>query len=287
MNDENGEDGEQVNTNNHTQFDSSKMVTGIITKKKAKGLQKPDLALSNLEEKKPVPSKVMDPLVGQKDEMVCRICLGDDNEVENPLFSPCKCSGSMKYIHQQCLKTWFSNKRIMKNTPVVSTYFWKNLECELCKTPYPYEVPSADGKKMLNIIDYDTPQSEYGEDVFYIVLESISSNTSKVIHVVNMSNTVKLYIGRGHDAHVRVTDISVSRLHAVLIKSTQGYYFLTDNDSKFGTLALVKTPLELQPDTLTTLQIGRTLFDFEIKNTNSLNLASCLCLSTKNKKPNS
>ena len=108
----------------------------------------------------------------------------------------------------------------MKTTPVVTTYFWKNLECELCKTPYPYEVPSADGKKMLNIIDYDTPQSEYGEDVYYIVLESISSNTSKVIHVVNMQHTVKLYIGRGHDAHVRVTDISVSRLHAVLIKST-------------------------------------------------------------------
>ena len=74
----------------------------------------------------------------------------------------------------------------MKTTPIVTTYFSKNLECELCKTPYPYEVPSADGKKMLNIIDYDTPQSEYGEDVYYIVLESISSNTSKVIHVVNM-----------------------------------------------------------------------------------------------------
>ena len=174
----------------------------------------------------------------------------------------------------------------MKTTPIVTTYFWKNLECELCKTPYPYEVPSTDGKKMLNIIDYDTPQSEYGEDIYYIVLESISSNTSKVIHVVNMSNTVKLYIGRGHDAHVRVTDISVSRLHAVLIKSTQGYYFLTDNDSKFGTLALVKTPLELQPETLTTLQIGRTLFDFEVKNTYNLTLKNCLCLSTKDKKNN-
>ena len=106
---------------------------------------------------------------------------------------------------------------------------------------------------MLNIIEYDTPQPEYGEDVYYLVLESISSNTSKVIHVVNMEKTIKLYIGRGHDAHVRVTDISVSRLHAVLIRSTQGYYFLTDNDSKFGTLALVKTPLQLQNNTNTTL----------------------------------
>ena len=40
------------------------MVTGIITKKKAKGLQKPNLALDDLGEKKPVPSKVMDPLAG-------------------------------------------------------------------------------------------------------------------------------------------------------------------------------------------------------------------------------
>lgn len=72
---------------------------------------------------------------------------------------------------------------------------------------------------MFNIIDYDTPRSEFGEEIYYLVLESISSNTSKVIHVVNMNKTVKLYIGRGHDAHVRVTDISVSRLHAVLIKS--------------------------------------------------------------------
>ncbi len=60
-----------------------------------------------------------------------------------------------------------------------------------------------------------------------------------------MEDTLQLYIGRGHDAHVRVTDISVSRLHATLVKSAQGYYFLTDNDSKFGTLSLVKTPLEL------------------------------------------
>jgi hypothetical protein len=135
----------------------------------------------------------------------------------------------------------------MKVNPIVTTYFWKNLECELCKTPYPYETKSLDGKEWLNIIEYDTPVSLRGEDIYYIVLESISSNTSKVIHVVNMDKTQKLYIGRGHDAHVRVTDISVSRLHAFLIKSAQGFYYLVDNESKFGTLALIKTPLEIKP----------------------------------------
>jgi hypothetical protein len=133
---------------------------------------------------------------------------------------------------------------VVKSSNIVTTYFWKNLECELCKQPYPYETRTLDGRDMLNIIDYTIPNNSQ----HYLVLESISSNTSKVIHVVNMQNTIKLFIGRGHDAHVRVTDISVSRLHAVIIKSTQGYYYLSDNDSKFGTLALVRSPLQMLPD---------------------------------------
>lgn len=173
----------------------------------------------------------------------------------------------------------------MKATPIVTTYFWKNLECELCKSAYPYETKSLDGKQLLNIIDYDVPvHSIYNEDLFFLVLESISSNTSKVIHVVNMRNTIKLYIGRGHDAHVRVTDISVSRLHAVLLKSLQGYYFLTDNDSKFGTLALIKRPLELSPKNMTTLQIGRTIFEIEVKSNYQQYLSSCLCTKNKTRK---
>ena len=74
------------------------------------------------------------------------------------------------------------------------------------------------------MIDYDLPENA----THYIVLESISSNTSKVIHVVNMSELNKLFIGRGHDAHVRVTDISVSRLHAIFYKAQNGYFYLTD-----------------------------------------------------------
>jgi hypothetical protein len=34
---------------------------------------------------------------------LCRICLSEDYENINPLFSPCKCSGTMKYVHLGCL----------------------------------------------------------------------------------------------------------------------------------------------------------------------------------------
>lgn len=45
-------------------------------------------------------------------------------------------------------------------------------------------------------------------------MESISSSVNKVIHVVNMESIQSFFIGRGQEADVRVTDISVSRLHA-------------------------------------------------------------------------
>ena len=35
----------------------------------------------------------------------CRICHGE-SEPDRPLFYPCKCSGSIKYIHQDCLLEW-------------------------------------------------------------------------------------------------------------------------------------------------------------------------------------
>lgn len=46
-------------------------------------------------------------------------------------------------------------------------------------------------------------------------------------------------MGRGHESDLRINDISVSRVHA-LIKFKEGRFFLEDNLSKFGTLVLVK-----------------------------------------------
>ena len=34
---------------------------------------------------------------------ICRICYLEDDAKENPLIQPCICSGSMKYIHLDCL----------------------------------------------------------------------------------------------------------------------------------------------------------------------------------------
>ncbi|KAL5434919.1 hypothetical protein PMIN07_008623 [Paraphaeosphaeria minitans] len=55
------------------------------------------------------------------DADTCRICRGESTPQE-PLFYPCKCSGSIKYVHQECLMEWLSHSQ--------------KKYCELCKTSF-------------------------------------------------------------------------------------------------------------------------------------------------------
>lgn len=37
---------------------------------------------------------------------MCRICFDGEETPDNPLISPCRCSGGSRYIHRGCLKQW-------------------------------------------------------------------------------------------------------------------------------------------------------------------------------------
>lgn len=59
---------------------------------------------------------------GFEDIDTCRICHGEAVEPDDPLFYPCKCSGSIKFVHQVCLVEWLAHSQ--------------KKHCELCKTPF-------------------------------------------------------------------------------------------------------------------------------------------------------
>ena len=61
---------------------------------------------------------------GEEDKLTCRICLSED-EPGNPLISPCKCSGTMRFIHASCLQEWLESKKHKKETKNVYSYIWK------------------------------------------------------------------------------------------------------------------------------------------------------------------
>jgi E3 ubiquitin-protein ligase MARCH6 len=62
-------------------------------------------------------SRVLD----KEEADTCRICRGEAT-ADEPLFYPCKCSGSIKYVHQECLMEWLSHTQ--------------KKHCELCKTSF-------------------------------------------------------------------------------------------------------------------------------------------------------
>ena len=61
------------------------------------------------------------------EERFCKICFEVyETKLTGNLINPCKCTGTVRYIHEECLKTWqVSQKKDIKQA-----------ECELCHTKY-------------------------------------------------------------------------------------------------------------------------------------------------------
>lgn len=59
----------------------------------------------------------------ENDVDICRVCRCEAT-IERPLFYPCVCTGSIKYIHQECLVQWLK--------------YSKKEYCELCKHKFTF-----------------------------------------------------------------------------------------------------------------------------------------------------
>ncbi|XP_061860555.1 E3 ubiquitin-protein ligase MARCHF7 isoform X3 [Colius striatus] len=69
---------------------------------------------------------------------LCRICQMSSSSSDNLLIEPCKCTGSLQYVHQECMKKWLQSKiNSGSSLEAVTT-------CELCKE-----------KLHLNLEDFD------------------------------------------------------------------------------------------------------------------------------------
>lgn len=197
-------------------------------------------------------------------DIQCKVCWDKDSSEENPLLNSCQCDGSVRYIHYNCLKTWLKQKMAKKEEKNLISYTWKQFECEICKKPYPYVFKSNGQSYRLIDVEQDIPENRN-----YIMLESLTfeKNSSRMVHLIMPENDKKVFkMGRGHESDVRVSDISVSRCHALIkFNSETGRFYLEDNLSKFGTLVLANGAIELQPEMTKAVQIGRSVISFTVK----------------------
>jgi len=205
--------------------------------------------------------------------LACRICLGDTQTLKNPLISPCKCAGTMKFIHIECLQEWLKNRLNVKQNGSALSYFWQTFDCELCKADFPTTVKVGGlVRELVEVHKPDTP---------FLVLEESKREGSGGLHVVSLTEAGCFRIGRGHNCDIRVSDISVSRIHAML-KLYQGKFYLEDRNSKFGTLVLVRQPIALVPGLSVSLQITRSVITLRLKQPWTLfRCCSCFPHSTR------
>jgi hypothetical protein len=88
-----------------------------------------------------------------EEENICRFCF-DKEESENPLIDPCKCTGSMKYVHVQCIQQWRSHT-------INREWMYK---CQLCLSDFAIYL-----RWRKEQMPYITPLLQFLVDKHYIV----------------------------------------------------------------------------------------------------------------------
>ena len=207
---------------------------------------------------------------GYNNDEDCRICFGRDSTKENPKLKLCNCHS---YIHYNCLK-YFLKQNITINENDKSTvisYTCERFNCEVCEKPYPLRFQIQFDKNKEPITYYLIDGLQLPEDTNYMILESLTcvkeKQNYKNIYVIKLTGD-DITIGRNIKNDIIDTDISISRFHSVLKFNKDTGNITLENESKFGTLVLVKNNIKLTDNKKIYLQIGRTFITAEQKNGN-------------------
>jgi hypothetical protein len=132
------------------------------------------------------------------------------------------------------------------------------------------------GLRQHMLVDLEVPQTGA-----YMTISSLAKekHNARSIYVLTPRSTqTRFKIGRSHEADLKVNDISVSRIHAVISYTEHGFT-LEDNDSKFGTLVLLHGKQELSIGQQLSLQVNKAVLTFAIKSSRLLIPASSSSIS--------
>ncbi|CAK66556.1 unnamed protein product (macronuclear) [Paramecium tetraurelia] len=176
---------------------------------------------------------------------MCRICLGHTCNTSNPLLSLCRCCGSTKYVHYDCLKTWLFGKMQAKQTQYCTEINAKSVRCEICQSFYPSIVYT--GTSVLALYNLENLK-------YHVVLEDIENQT---ILVLNFKDLTTLTVGRGHESNVKISEITISRTHLAFVVRNEKLY-IEDKNSKFGTLIKLQKARRIEKNETLFLQSGRS-----------------------------
>lgn len=119
---------------------------------------------------------------------ICKICLLDESEENDPLISPCDCTGSMRFVHLRCIQNWLRSKLNINQHQNIVTIFWNKLNCELCKQMLPLNI-TWEGKE-ISLLPF---KERIGDS--YVILESFSrEHETTGLHFIGLSKNEEFKI---------------------------------------------------------------------------------------------
>ncbi|XP_060265846.1 E3 ubiquitin-protein ligase MARCHF7 isoform X5 [Ovis aries] len=125
---------------------------------------------------------------------LCRICQMAAASSSNLLIEPCKCTGSLQYVHQECMKKWLQAKiNSGSSLEAVTT-------CELCKE-----------KLQLNLEDFDIHELHRARANEQAEYEFISSGLYLVVLLHLCEQSFSDMIGNTNEPSTRVRFINLAR----------------------------------------------------------------------------
>ncbi|XP_070279029.1 E3 ubiquitin-protein ligase MARCHF7 isoform X4 [Myotis yumanensis] len=125
---------------------------------------------------------------------LCRICQMAAASSSNLLIEPCKCTGSLQYVHQECMKKWLQAKiNSGSSLEAVTT-------CELCKE-----------KLQLNLEDFDVHELHRAHANEQAEYEFISSGLYLVVLLHLCEQSFSDMMGNTSEPSTRVRFINLAR----------------------------------------------------------------------------
>ena len=200
---------------------------------------------------------------------ICRICFSAESDINSPLLSLCKCSGDSKLIHLNCLSQWLKIKSDLINCPnnIYKKLIFNTINCEICREKFPemaYDIINEKSYEIYNPEYFITSLNNIYHN--YIVLESFELiNNKKLIYIVSFDTKDKITIGRSQSSDLKISDVTISRIHSVLLRTKDNKILIKDACSKFGTLILIKKKKILINDKILSIQKGKVLLNLYVE----------------------
>ena len=205
--------------------------------------------------------------VMEGDSPVCYMCFDEEDTEENPMITPCKCSGDTKYVHVECLRKWHTaeaDNQICFLSSVDAT-------CSVCKSTFKSDFKLKDGRHVkLFKSSLEPPyvsllvatKHEMAQRLFNTRFQL---SFSTILKPDGRNATRPLLLGRSSGSDMVLDYRTVSARHAA-IRFKNGEFIFTDAGSSNGSYLYLRRPLELSPSQPVQFRLGRSMISMKVVN---------------------